>query len=213
MNSPNGLNFRGINRKARNLLKRLLMLSIIFSSFILVLLAELGDKTNLYAFNIGLHASKKIALLAISFSIFFVMALGALLGQSLHHFFNLKFIQYTIASLFFLVGILFLFNKDLVKSHFTSSKSFWSIFTGFSLAEMGDKSQLVVFALSAKYKNFFAVWAGASLAELTVNIFSLWFGQFLQKKIKLNFAFISGILFLLFSCFSFYEIIQEVVRG
>jgi len=189
------------------------MLNIFFSSFILVLLAELGDKTHLYTFNIGLHASKKIALPAISFSVFFVMALGALLGQSLYHFFNLKFIQYSIASLFLLVGILFLFNKDLVEKHFKSSKSFWGIFTGFSLAEMGDKSQLVVFALSAKYKNFFAVWLGASLSELILNALSLWFGQFLRKKIKLNFAFISGILFLLFSCFSFYKIIQEVVRG
>lgn len=62
-------------------------------------------------------------------------------------------------------------------------KIFWTAFVTLFLAELGDKTQLAVIAMSAKTKAIVSVFAGAGLALLFVTALGVLAGGFLTEYI------------------------------
>lgn len=76
---------------------------------------------------------------------------------------------------------------------------FFTTFTTIFLAELGDKTQLAVIALTAKTKSMFTVLIAATTAMFTVSLIGVLFGELLTKVIPLKYIhFLAGIVFILF---------------
>lgn len=88
------------------------MIKIFFSTFLLIFLAELGDKTQLTALLLSAKEKKPLLIFAAAMSAFFVSTfLAVLLGSTLTKFFPETIIKKTAALVFIGVGLLILFNK------------------------------------------------------------------------------------------------------
>lgn len=87
------------------------MLKIIVSTFILVFLAELGDKTQLTTMMLSAESSSKLGvLLGSSLALVCSSILGVLLGSVMNKYIPADFIQSAAAIAFIIIGILMLFK-------------------------------------------------------------------------------------------------------
>ena len=89
-----------------------MILSLLFSTFITVFIAELGDKTQLATLTISGTSSKPLAVfLGSASALVFASLLGALAGGSISNFVPEVYLK-SIASLtFFIIGIKLLINS------------------------------------------------------------------------------------------------------
>jgi putative Ca2+/H+ antiporter (TMEM165/GDT1 family) len=62
-------------------------------------------------------------------------------------------------------------------------KIFWTAFATLFLAEIGDKTQLAVIAMTAKTKALVSIFLGASLALVTVTLLGVLVGGFITEYI------------------------------
>lgn len=71
-------------------------------------------------------------------------------------------------------------------------------------AEMGDKTQLLVMALSSKYKAG-AIMGGIALAQMVLGLMAVLLGKFIAAYVPMDFIYIcAGVLFLVFALFSLF---------
>jgi Ca2+/H+ antiporter, TMEM165/GDT1 family len=88
------------------------MLKIIFSTFLLVFLAELGDKTQLTTMLLAAQSTSKMAILiGSSIALICSSILGVLLGSVINKYIPANVIQMGAAIAFIIIGVLLLFNK------------------------------------------------------------------------------------------------------
>mgnify|MGYP001469865403 FL=1 len=89
-----------------------MILSLLFSTFLTIFIAELGDKTQLATLTISGTSSKPLAVfLGSSTALVFASLLGALAGGSISNFIP-EIILKSIASItFFIIGIRLLINS------------------------------------------------------------------------------------------------------
>ena len=67
------------------------------------------------------------------------------------------------------------------------------------LAEIGDKTQLVIVGLAAKEKMPLAVFLGASTALVLTTVLAVVFGEALTRLVPLHYIrYLAGILFIVF---------------
>lgn len=62
-------------------------------------------------------------------------------------------------------------------------KIFWTAFATLFIAELGDKTQLAVFAMTAKTKAIISVFLGASLALVIVTLLGALAGGFVSQYV------------------------------
>lgn len=88
------------------------MIKIIFSTFFLVFLAELGDKTQLTTMLLAAqNESKWPILIGSSVALVCSSILGVLVGSVIDKYIPAHFIQTASAIAFIVIGVLLLFNK------------------------------------------------------------------------------------------------------
>jgi Ca2+/H+ antiporter, TMEM165/GDT1 family len=88
------------------------MTKIIFSTFMLVFLAELGDKTQLTTMLLSAQSDSKLAILiGSSAALICASVLGVLLGSVINKYIPTSVIQTGSAIAFIVIGVLLLFNK------------------------------------------------------------------------------------------------------
>jgi len=92
-----------------------------------------------------------------------------------------------------------------------SKDPFWIVFGSFFLAELGDKTQLATFALTAKYSSPLQVWLGATLGMVLVNLFGIVIGNVLRNYLPERMInYISGGIFILFGVLTFLSIVYKI---
>lgn len=88
------------------------MIKIIFSTFILVFIAELGDKTQITTMLLSAESNSKLAVfLGSSIALICSSLLGVLLGSVINKYIPPNIIQTAAAVAFIIIGILLLLNK------------------------------------------------------------------------------------------------------
>lgn len=88
------------------------MIKLIFSTFITVFLAELGDKTQLATMILAANTKQKIyVLIGSSLALVCSSILAVILGDIINKFIPPEYIQKGAAIAFITIGILLLFNK------------------------------------------------------------------------------------------------------
>jgi putative Ca2+/H+ antiporter (TMEM165/GDT1 family) len=192
-------------------------MQVLLTTFALVFVAELGDKTQLL-----------VAWLAARFRPWQVMA-GVLLGSAAVHALAVlagatvgamlpSWLIEGIAGLLFMAFALWAFREAYSADEEDSTPAAVSrapvlgTAGAFFLAELGDKTQLVVVARAAQLvatdgswgvTSIIAVWAGAVLAMVAANGLAVLAGSFLGARVRRRtLALVSGVLFAGFGLFT-----------
>ncbi len=167
------------------------------TTFFIIALAELGDKTQLITLSLATRYNYKSVLLGISLASFVLMLIAVLFGSILS---NLCGISILSALIFILFGIFMLRRKEEkeeVKDFLKKKMNpVLLVFLIFFIAELGDKTQIATFSLATQFKSFFQVWLGSSLGMLSVNSVAVFLGDRLQKFVGDKINIISGTIFI-----------------
>jgi len=178
------------------------------ASFLLVLLAEMGDKTQLLAMAFATRYSAQKVLIAVFLATVINHALAVLVGRFLTNIVPLDVISF-IAALSFIIFGLWTIRGDRLEGEDKKTSRFGPIITvgiAFFLAEMGDKTQLATIALAVEYRNMLGVLMGTTLAMVVADAVGIVIGVVLKKHIpERTIKWFSASIFALFGFLGVYK--------
>ncbi|GGK77074.1 TMEM165/GDT1 family protein [Amphritea balenae] len=189
------------------------LVDIASGAFLLVFLAEFGDKSQLVCMTLAArHRALPVlagAIVAFALLNLIAVSLGAVAAAWLPHWFVLA----VVAVLFLWFGVQAFLNSDDddEEANSVSLKSLvLSSFLLIFMAEFGDKTQLAVAGLGSAREPV-AVWVGATLALVATTLIGVLSGRALMRYISLQWLHrASGVLFIGFGLFALYEFISIV---
>ena len=162
----------------------------LFTSTVLVALAEIGDKTMLLAIVLAARFRRPLPIIAgIFLATILNHALAAWAGTLAADFFAGRTFRIVVAASFIAMGLWTLvpdkFEDDDVPAS-TIRSAFLTTLTAFFVVEMGDKTQLATVALGAQYHDVLAVAAGTTLGMMIANVPAVLLGDALVKRVSLT---------------------------
>ena len=171
-------------------------------TFILIMIAELGDKTQLVVITLCSKWSRTLVFLGAMLGFLLVDGLSVLVGEALAIILPTFWIKLGSGIIFIFSGIFTLFSnkekveeKEICSYHFT----ILSVFLLVSLMELGDKTQLMVIVLSAQYNAPLLIFLGVMLAFGAVTGMGVAIGGLLQKIVPQKYVkIIAASVFILF---------------
>lgn len=171
-------------------------------TFFVIGSAELGDKTQLLTFGLATKYPIWKVILAVFCATGILMAAAVVFGGVINYYFPTFYVQLFAGLLFIFFGFWTIWGreeKEEEKEVKGNANPFWVVFAGFLLAELGDKTQLATFVLSAKYGTPFQIWLGATLGMAGVNSISALAGGWVRKLIPEAFIkFVGAAVFIIF---------------
>ncbi len=197
---------------------------VFLTTFGLLFLGELGDKTQLVVFNLALRfkESWKVGLGA-TLGFATIVTLGVTVGVIIEDFIPIAIVTYICGAIFLILGIVGIVGlrgewrdhikkqkggvppdtreereeKQVIAKHQGLQKN--PILAGFGfifLMELGDKTQVLTISLASVNIAIFEVWLGAFLALSSLAWIGAFFGGAIAKKVpKFHLAAISAALF------------------
>ncbi|NPV89989.1 MAG: TMEM165/GDT1 family protein [Firmicutes bacterium] len=185
----------------------------LWSSTILVVLAEMGDKTQLLGMAFATRFKAMTVLAGVLVATLANHFLAVSLGDYLTTIIPLVYIQIAASISFVLFGLWTIRGDSLEgedkKDYFNP---FWTVTIAFFIAEMGDKTQLTSIALAAKYHSLWFVLAGTTLGMMISNIIGIIVGVVLGKKIPERIVKVfSAAIFILFGYLGIFNYIDDSV--
>ncbi len=181
------------------------------ASLFFVILAEMGDKTQLLAMAFATRYKASQVLWAVFLATVVNHALAVVVGEFLTKVVPLDTITLVAAASFILFGLWTLWGDTLEGSAKKESK-FGPVATvaiAFFLAEMGDKTQLATISLAIEYRNMFKVLMGTTLGMVIADAVGIMVGVVMRKHIPENVVkWISAVVFMLFGFTGIYKIIS-----
>ncbi|MEW6220038.1 MAG: TMEM165/GDT1 family protein [Thermodesulfobacteriota bacterium] len=177
------------------------------ASLVFVVLAEMGDKTQLLAMAFACRFRWQTVMWAVFWATAANHLLAAAAGSTLACLIPLVVIQSVAAASFILFGLWTLRGDSLEGEDQGYRQSpFWTVFVAFFMAEMGDKTQMATISLAIEYHAVFTVWLGTTLGMMVSNAFGIVFGMVLGKKIpEQAIKWVAALLFMAFGCFGLYQ--------
>jgi putative Ca2+/H+ antiporter (TMEM165/GDT1 family) len=176
-------------------------LSALWSSLLVVALAEMGDKTQLIALALAVRFRRPWAvMLGILLATVLNHALAATVGVWVARLLPSGVLAWTLAAGFIAFGIWTLQPDDAPESQ-ERARGGALIATAvvFFLAEMGDKTQLATIALGARFQSAIAVTTGTTLGMLLADALVVFGGARVIRLVPLpRLRWITAGLFLLF---------------
>lgn len=159
---------------------------VIFSTaFIMVVLAEIGDKTQLLAMAFAAKYPWKKVMLGVLFATllnhFVAIAAGIYLNTLVP-----QHIVEIVASVAFIIFGLWILKDDELGDEAEKSRFsiFWTVAIAFFLAEMGDKTQLATVALSAQIgTDLLIILIGTTVGMLVADGIGIALGAALHKYV------------------------------
>jgi putative Ca2+/H+ antiporter (TMEM165/GDT1 family) len=162
----------------------------LINSFFLVLVSEMGDKTQLLALVLALRFKKPWAIMAgILVATLLNHGLASWLGGAVSGLMAPQTLKYALAAIFigFAAWIL-VPDADEGGPKEGDRGAFLTTVVAFFLAEMGDKTQLATVALGARYASPLVVTAGTTLGMLVSDGLAVAFGEKLTQRIPLKYV-------------------------
>ena len=179
------------------------------TSLAFVVLAEMGDKTQLLA----MAFASRFRWQTVMWGVFVATAanhfLAVLAGNYLTHIIPMSWIKIAAAVSFILFGLWTIRGDTLgdEDKRFNFSP-FWTVAIAFFIAEMGDKTQLATVALAADFNTIIPVWAGTTAGMLIADAVGIIVGIVLHKKLpEKQVKWFAAIMFILFGVWGLYEAI------
>ena len=177
-------------------------LSAVLSSFTLVALAEIGDKSQLVCMTLAARHRHWPVLLGAVVAFTILNVLAVVFGAALAHWLPEQWVAAVVAVLFAAFGIQALRAADGDEDGVVEEKPghgiFFTTLTLLLVAEFGDKTQLAVAGLAGTLAPL-PVWVGATAALVSVSALGIWIGRTLLQRLPLCWLHrAGGGLFLLF---------------
>jgi len=176
------------------------MIQDIIIPFLLVGLAELGDKTQLAVLVLSTKTRKYASLLAGVMLAFIVTdGLAILLGNFIANRIPMDYVRLGAGILFIFFGLSTLLNRkdDDDEGSYELKSPFMSGFGLILISEMGDKTQLASALFATQYSPIL-VFIGVILALFTLSALAIYVGKILMERInKKNISTAAGILFII----------------
>jgi putative Ca2+/H+ antiporter (TMEM165/GDT1 family) len=163
-------------------------------------IAELGDKTQVMTMAFAARHKITIVLVAIMSATAFLNLFAVVLGKFITLYLPTSVIKTGAGLMFLAFGIWTLLSQDGLEAYANKKgRPFWSIFGAFFIAELGDKTQLAVVALAARYNQPAQIWLGATLGMGLANLLGILVGNRLGAALpEKAMRWIAGLLFMAF---------------
>ena len=178
-------------------------LAVTFSSFTLIALAEIGDKSQLVCMTLAARHRHWPVILGASVAFILLNLLAVLFGAAVAEWIPQQWVAWIVAVLFGFFGIQSLLSVEEDDENEVEEKAGRSIFLITLLlilvAEFGDKTQIAVAGLASSLSPLY-VWVGSTLALIIVSALGVWAGRTILQRFPVVWLHrIGGIVFLLFS--------------
>ena len=177
-----------------------------------VVLAEMGDKTQLLAMALTCRFRWQTVMLGVFAATLCNHFLAVVAGTYLTMLIPLDHLRIAAFGSFILFGFWTLRGDTLEgeDKRFNFSP-FWTVAVAFFLAEMGDKTQLTTVALAAEYQSIFAVWLGTTTAMLIADAIGIGVGIVLGKRIpERTIKWTAAFIFIFFGLSGLYELLPNL---
>lgn len=178
-----------------------------------VVLAEMGDKTQLLAMAFATRYKVSTVLWGVFAATVFNHFLAVLVGNYLPNIIPIQYVQIAAAASFILFG-LWTIRGDKLKGEdrrFNFSP-FWTVAVAFFIAEMGDKTQLATIALAAKYQSVIPVLAGTTMGMVIADAIGIGIGIIVGKKIpERAVKWLAALIFIFFGFYGLYEYLPSYI--
>jgi len=185
---------------------------VFLGSTVMVVLAEMGDKTQLLAMAFATRFPARAVLWGVLIATLLNHALAVALGTYLGTSFNLQVIQVIAAGSFILFG-LWTISGDSLHGEERRKLILGPVITvaiGFFFAEMGDKTQLATVALAAKYNAPLETLVGTTTGMLIADALGIYIGVVAGKKIPEKvIKWISALIFIVFGYIGLYTSVPK----
>ncbi|MCX7913245.1 MAG: TMEM165/GDT1 family protein [Thermodesulfovibrionales bacterium] len=178
-----------------------------FTSLVFVVLAEIGDRTQLLAICFAARYPWQTVMWGVLWATAVNHLAAVALGNYLTTVFPINYIKIGAAISFIIFALWTLKGDKLVcEDHGQKFSPFWTVFIAFFIAEMGDKTQLATIALAADYNVFLPVWVGTTLGMVIANALGIFVGALMGKKIpERTIKWIAALIFMTFGFMGLYE--------
>ncbi len=178
-------------------------ITVFLSSFSLVALAEIGDKSQLVCMTLAARHRHWPVLLGASIAFVLLNILAVLFGAAVAAWLPEKVTAGVVSVLFATFGIHALLSNNNEDSQDLLEKPGHGIFLTTLLlifvAEFGDKTQIAVAGLASSFSAL-PVWLGATVALIFVSALGVWIGRTILQRLPLVWLRrFSGMLFLIFA--------------
>jgi putative Ca2+/H+ antiporter (TMEM165/GDT1 family) len=179
----------------------------LLSTFAIITIAELGDKTQLLTMAFATRYRARDVLASVLAASALLMLLAVFVGRVFSELIPASYVQLLAGVLFLLFAFWILFfdvGGGEEGSHYGKTP-FLTVFGAFILAETGDKTQLAALALAVKYNALLEVWIGATLGMFVANSIGVVAGNRIKEKLPEKLIKrVAAALFFLFGAVTLY---------
>ncbi len=172
----------------------------------LILVLELGDKTQLMTISFASRYSRRTVFIGVFCALSLVTAVGVAVGYVLHETLPVDFIQGASAVAFIFLGVWILIRREEEEEEpkeVTGKKVILQTFLLTALAELGDKTQVAVILMSAESGLPLIVLSGAMLGFALIVAIGVVIGREISKRVQRKWIVLaSGVLFVAIGVFT-----------
>ena len=187
-----------------------LSLAAFVASLSLVVLAEMGDKTQFIAMTFATKYNPYKVLFAIFLATIANFAIVIVIGQLLTEIVPIDAIS-LVASIAFIAFGVWTVREEKAEEGSVKLSRFGVVATvgvSFFVAEFGDKTQLATLSLAVQYHSPVSVLAGATLAMLVADGIGIVIGVVFCRRIpRHKLKWLSAVIFVLFGLVGVYEVL------
>ena len=191
-----------------------LSLAAFSAAFLLVVLAEMGDKTQFVAMTFAAKYNPYKVLFAIFLGTVANFAIVIVIGQLLTEVVPMDAISF-VASIAFIGFGVWTVREEKAEEGSIKLSRFGVVATvgiAFFVAEFGDKTQLATLSLAAQYHSPVSVLVGATLAMLVADGIGIVIGVVFCRRIpRHKLKWLSAVIFVLFGLVGVYEVLLDKV--
>ncbi len=164
-------------------------MSVMFGAFIMIFLAEMGDKSQLMAFCLASCYRARTILAAVFFATLINNGIAIYIGTLFGELLNMDLVRIISGLAFLVFGAWTLLEKRNGREPVAVKEnlgSFLTLVSLFILAEMGDKTQIASAVYAATYKEPFLTLAGVMAGMLLADALGIYLGIRLRAIISLE---------------------------
>ncbi|TCL37175.1 putative Ca2+/H+ antiporter (TMEM165/GDT1 family) [Anaerospora hongkongensis] len=172
-----------------------------------VVLAEMGDKTQLLAMAFATRYRWQTVMWGVFVATVVNHLFAVIVGTYLTQIIPMQYIQIAAAVSFIIFGLWTIRGDELNGEDKVSKYGpFWTVAIAFFIAEMGDKTQLATVALAAQFNSVVPVWLGTTTGMMIADGIGIIIGIVLGKRIPERMVkWAAAMIFIFFGLFGLYE--------
>ncbi len=190
------------------------MLQELLKAFLLIFIAEMGDKTQIIAMTFATQYKVKEVIIGVIIGVFFNHGIAIILGRYLSTLIPMDFLQIVAGFMFILFGILALKDEEEEEDE-EKKKSYGPILTvalAFFIGELGDKTQLTAMTLSAEGSYPLFILMGTILGMVGTSSLGIFVGSKIGNKVPDKYIkIVSSFVFIFFGSLKLYNQLPATV--